>query len=172
MALTRVTSTVAGKRIPKRVTLSEMKNLRGVVLGDSFIVSDKENNIYQAVDAAIVTEDENLIVAGVADTSISFQIQEPLGELTATDLDVTPNVTGVSTLVISNSVATNVTNFDGGSSRHRLTLIFTNGNTTLVHGASTIVLKGAIDVTPTTNQIINLVKHSGQAYWIEESRNF
>lgn len=75
---------------------------------------------------------------------------------------------------ISNGGATTMTNLvlpTGQTSGHAI-LMFANGNTTLQHGAN-FILKGAVNVTPTSGQLVELVKYSTHSSaWIEKSRNF
>jgi len=54
---------------------------------------------------------------------------------------------------VSNTVATNVTNFIDGYDGQPLTLYFSNGNTTLVNGAN-IVNVGLVNITPVNGQIV------------------
>jgi len=90
-------------------------------------------------------------------------------KVTATDLSTIPNVDNIEVLQLSNSGATSITDFVTAQPKE-IELFFTNSNTTLVHNAAKIILKGAINVTPVANSIITLVKYS--TVWIEKSRNF
>jgi len=92
-------------------------------------------------------------------------------EATAVNLSATPSVLNCSLLLLANTGATNITNFLDSTTTQEVTLFFQNGNTTLVNGA-TLVLKGGINVTPISNQIIVIKKYSGSAAWFEKSRNF
>lgn len=70
------------------------------------------------------------------------------GQATATDEDTTPDVLGVSYLLLANTVATSVTDFDNPANRQRLVVEHTTANTTLVHAAGILLLQGSVNATP------------------------
>jgi hypothetical protein len=91
---------------------------------------------------------------------------------TATNGDTTPDITDVGMLILANSGATSITALDGAVTQREVDLFFENGNTTLVHNASTFVLKGGVNVTPAANTIITMVKYVNSAAWFEKTRSF
>ena len=92
---------------------------------------------------------------------------------TAADGDTSPDVSGsIGGLILANTGATSVTALDGSTATQRILLFFENGNTTLVHNASTFVLKGAVNVTPTANKIMEFIKYPNSSAWFEYHRNF
>jgi hypothetical protein len=80
----------------------------------------------------------------------------------------TPEVGGYRHFNAANSAATSITNFIRGSEGQRLTLRFTNGNTTLVNGG-TIRLAGAADFVGSANDLLELVLIG--AVWHECNRS-
>ncbi len=90
---------------------------------------------------------------------------------TATDLDTTPTVANGGRLIITNSGATSISDFDGHLDTQEVELFFTNANTTLVHSAA-LILKGAINVNPVANSIIVITRNPTNTAWVEKSRNF
>lgn len=89
---------------------------------------------------------------------------------TAANGDTTPTVLNIGSLLFSNASPTNVTTLDDGVANQQVELVFSNGNTTLVHSAS-FVLVGAVNVTPTTHSVITMRKVSYSSAWIEVSRS-
>lgn len=65
---------------------------------------------------------------------------------TAANGDTTPSIKGVDTLLLSNTGATLVTQFDDGVAHQRIFVRAGNGNTTLVHGVN-MQLKGGVSKT-------------------------
>lgn len=92
-------------------------------------------------------------------------------EVVAVDGDTTPSVAGAGVLVLANTSATSITTLDDAANTQEVMLIFENSNTTLVHSAN-FVLKGGVNVTPATRNIIVMKKYSRSSVWIEVSRNF
>lgn len=88
----------------------------------------------------------------------------------AVNLDTTPTVLNIGSLLLNNSAATNVTTLDDGIANQQVDLVFANGNTTLVHSAS-FVLAGAVNVTPPIHSVITMRKVSYSSAWIEVSRS-
>lgn len=85
----------------------------------------------------------------------------------------TPTLVG-SYAYVNNGGAVTMTNMalPGSQTAGYALLLFANGNTTLQNGAN-FVLRGGVNVTPASGQMIELVKyptHSGA--WIEKSRSF
>lgn len=84
---------------------------------------------------------------------------------TATNLDATPSVAGISLLIVSNTGATSVTNFDDGAEAQELEVLFTTANTTVVHDATKIVMRGATTLTFLAGESAHFVCRS--AVWYE-----
>ncbi len=92
---------------------------------------------------------------------------------TATDLDTTPTVQGISVLYFANTGATSVTALDDGSDGQIVELHFGNGNTTLTH-ATAFVLTGSTNVTPTAGSVVTMRKLPTAITanrWVEVSRS-
>jgi len=85
---------------------------------------------------------------------------------TLTNLSATPSVVGYNMFYASNSGATTITNFTGGVTGQRITIIFTNSNTTVSDNAN-IKLAGAF--TSTADDVMNLVCVA--SVWYESSRS-
>ena len=80
----------------------------------------------------------------------------------------TPSVVGINVMYINNTSATSISNFTGGVSGQQLTLIFQNGNTTIVHNTSVIRLLGGASVTMKTNDTLTLIFSGG--IWLQTNR--
>ena len=88
------------------------------------------------------------------------------------DLDsnsATPNIPGRTFWRANNGSVTTITAFNNGVDGQTITVLAANGNTTITNGGS-IVLKGGVNVTPTTNQYVTLQKYN--TVWRELSRSF
>jgi len=73
------------------------------------------------------------------------------------DGDTTPSVAnGVQVAKTANSAATSITTFDDGLSGQKITVIFGDSNTTIVHGSG-IYLRGGADVTPSANTTMSFI---------------
>lgn len=111
---------------------------------------------------------------GARDTNLlGKRVEDVLGRAvfllagrTATDADTTPSVAGINQLVLANTGATSVTQFDDGVENQLLVVRATNGNSTLVHNASAIVLRGGANVVMSTNQARTFLRIAG-GIWIE-----
>jgi len=75
----------------------------------------------------------------------------------------TPSVEGSEVFYVSNSSSTTITNFTGGIEGKRITLVFSNANTTIKHGTNIYNRCGA-NVTPPANTTRTYVKVSGKWY--------
>lgn len=113
-------------------------------------------------------------------TNVLYQITDARGfelaqhgrrRVTATDGDTTPSVVGTGRLVLSNTSATSITNFDDFLPTQEVELYFTNGNTTLVH-SSALFLRNTTNVTPINGGIIVVTRDPTNNGWVEKSRNF
>ena len=93
--------------------------------------------------------------------------QEQEEWLTAADGDTTPSVLNAKRLVLSNTGATTVSNFDDAKDGQEITLFFTNGNTTV--NQSNAYLAGGVNFTGTANDTLTLVKRG--IYWYEKCRS-
>jgi hypothetical protein len=85
-----------------------------------------------------------------------------------TDADTTPSVGKTDEFTASNTGATNITTFDDGIENQTITILFTNGNTTLVNGA-TLKLAGAANFVGSADDVIVLKLRS--SVWYEVSRS-
>ena len=87
-----------------------------------------------------------------------------------TDLATSINVSGITTLRVTNSVATTITNLTGGVAGQRLRIVSTNGNTTIDHeGAlqSGGAIKNASQLDIVMNEFggIDLERDSSADFW-------
>lgn len=87
---------------------------------------------------------------------------------TFADADATPSVGKGNDFTASNTGATSITTFDDGAENQIITILFTNGNTTLVNGA-TLKLAGAANFVGSADDMIVLKKRS--TVWYEVSRS-
>jgi hypothetical protein len=88
---------------------------------------------------------------------------------TFADEDATPLVTGKYRFNASNTVATNITGFDGGSNGQEILVLFTNANTTLIHGAS-FRLSGGVNFSVPDQTVMRFWTSTGTV-WYELSRS-
>ncbi|KKK98278.1 hypothetical protein LCGC14_2644350 [marine sediment metagenome] len=72
-----------------------------------------------------------------------------VGTGTFTDADTTPSVDGKRFWITANTSGTSVTTFDDGIVGQHITILFNDGNTTLVHG-STLNLASDTNLTGTS----------------------
>jgi len=111
-------------------------------------------------------------IARVSDAG-GFAIQEFRSlSSAAADGDTTPSVDKIGSLLLSNTGATSITTLDDASDDQIVHLVFTNGNTTLVHSV-TFMLTGSVNVTPTTYSVVTMRKipASISDRWVELSRS-
>lgn len=85
----------------------------------------------------------------------------------------TPAVTGARTFKITNGGATNMTGTTGQEDGQEITLIFTNGNTTLKDTSTTgtFELPGSADITPVANEVFRFVWVNADSKWYTVSRS-
>ena len=84
--------------------------------------------------------------------------------VTFNDGDTTPSVVDCYTFKTNNSSSTSITTFDDGESGQKITVIFGDSNTTIVHGSG-IYLRDGSNVTPSANTTMSFV-YDG-SYWYE-----
>ena len=89
--------------------------------------------------------------------------------ITFADGDTTPSVLESNIFKTNNSSATSITTLDDGSPGQKITVIFGDSNTTIVHGSG-IILNGGTNVTPSANSVMEFVYDGTE--WYETSRNF
>lgn len=90
---------------------------------------------------------------------------------TSTDGDTTPTVANTDRLVVANTGATSITDFDNASTYQEITVFFSTANTTLVHSTSYLRLANHVDWTPTAYSSITLYKiNSLTTAWFEKCR--
>ncbi len=93
------------------------------------------------------------------------------GSVVAVDQDTTPEVNGYSTVVLSNTVATTITDFDTSELDKELVIVATNNNTTIQSNAN-IILDGSTNITLNTNDVLTLRKIADVGdFWIEVGRS-
>ncbi|QDP59466.1 MAG: hypothetical protein GOVbin4162_40 [Prokaryotic dsDNA virus sp.] len=98
------------------------------------------------------------------DSSLNYSVVAPDG-------DTTPDVEAYSTLVLSNTSATTITDFDTTEVERELVVIATNSNSTIENNTN-ISLEGSTNLTLNTNDVITLRKiESIGDVWIEVSRS-
>jgi hypothetical protein len=78
--------------------------------------------------------------------------------VTLTNNSTTPDVTGWTTFLASNTLSTTITNFTGGVSGQPIEILVTTANTTLQHNGATISLPGATNKTLTSGNMYRLRK--------------
>ena len=81
------------------------------------------------------------------------------------DGDTSPSVNGSNVFKTNNSSTTSITTFDDGVAGQKITVIFGDSNTTIVHGSG-IYLRDGADVTPSANTTMSFV-YDGTS-WYEE----
>jgi len=86
--------------------------------------------------------------------------------VTFTDLATTPSVSGSNVFVASNSGATTITDFINDKDGQRITIVFTNANTTIQNNAGLINRTGA-NITPGANTTRSYLSRNG--VWYETS---
>lgn len=143
-----------------------------LVVANNIIISNNYTGIYlidindgvileHNVFSSVTTEfyfDSNVATCYIDDSIQTF-----------TDGDTTPSVLGYKTFKTANTAATSITTFDNGFKGQKITVIFTDSNTTIVHGSG-IYLKGGANVTPSANSVMEFVYDGTN--WYEISRNF
>lgn len=117
-----------------------------------------------------------LVNAGFEDAVVFIEgAQRSQGSSTFVNGDTTPDVHYNRRYLASNTGATSITDFDAGSSEGprdgwEFEIEATNGNTTLVHGAGVLELKGGINVTLAAGNIVTIRYRN--SVWREVARNF
>ena len=98
-------------------------------------------------------------------------------DLTISNLSTTPSVAGAETVTFSNASPVSVTQMLGGTVRNRLTVMATNGNTTLVHngtagsaGAPTIATATNANKVLTAGSCLEFRLNGAGTQWIEVGR--
>jgi hypothetical protein len=119
------------------------------------------NNTYNNLAGGVYMGSNAGVYFGIAER------QEQEEWLTAADGDTTPSVLNTKHLVLSNTGATTVTNFDDAKDGQEITLFFTNGNTTV--NQSNAYLAGGVNFTGTANDTLTLIKRG--IYWYEKCRS-
>lgn len=89
-----------------------------------------------------------------------------------TNNSATPSVTGIGLLRLANTAPTSLTGLSGNLTTQIVRLWAENGNTTLVHNASSFVLKGGVNAVLLPNQVVDMQKYSPSGAWFEVNRNF
>lgn len=108
----------------------------------------------------------------VSDTG-GYRVVTPMSVQFTTVSGATPTASTPGLYVV-NGGATNMTGItmDGSMTSGHVICLFGNGNTTLVH-SGTFSLKGGVNVTPASGQIVEFIKHpTHSGAWIEKNRSF
>ena len=90
--------------------------------------------------------------------------RQQAGVLAVANGDTTPSVAGGSVLLTSNAAATSVTRFDDGRRGQRITLVFGDANTTLVHGPD-LRLNGSANYKGAPGKIKEFVTADGTVWY-------
>ena len=163
-----VTTPSAGKRSTAYIYNSNFTNATS---SDIFYDTDSSGAIYDTIYNTILLTSSLVnafpLSSGVSSSSADLQ---SFGLNTLTNNSATPSVTRAGLYLASNSSATSITNFTNGADGQVLMINATNGNTTLVNGA-TLKLAGAANKTMATRDVIQLVKQSGVWYQMSYSTN-
>jgi uncharacterized protein (DUF2345 family) len=77
-------------------------------------------------------------------------------------------VFGSNIVQVANASPTSITNFAGGETNQMIVLVFSDANTTIVHGTN-IRLNAGTNFAASANSTLTLVKTSGP--WVEISRS-
>ena len=87
--------------------------------------------------------------------------------------DTTPSVIGAEWLVLQNNVTTAITNLDEGVNGQRVTLFFTNGNTTIrdAAGGGSFQLAASVNFTGTADDTLTVMKRGNIWYEVGRSVN-
>jgi len=131
----------------------------------------EDNNLVGNLTAAVGSAESGKVAPWVdAGTYVSMRRNQGY-VTTITTGAVIPNVAEFITVTYAG--ATNLTGISSGRVEDRLTLLFTNGNATLINSA-TLILRGGVNVTPANGNTITLLcdTTSGGGTWREISRNF
>ncbi len=128
------------------------------------------------------TGDDPLMIGGLSVVSEALYTQ-PYGDLNITnkmllstdqwfraantDEDTTPSVSGMNIMLITNSVATVITDFNDGVDGQMLILTFTDGNTKITNGGNLVLDGNFLSVANAT-----LVLEKVSTSWREISRSF
>ena len=141
----------AGRRLVDRtgVTSYEIKNVNlagGTTDGASGVV------------ARTVREPGHLLRGG----TYSYDLR------TFADGDTTPDIELANVFITNNTLATSITDFDSPSDQQIIYISFSDGNTTIVHGAGVIELAGSANFVGSVGDTLTLLSING--VWQEVSR--
>jgi len=121
------------------------------------------------------TPEFECLINGVMKLTVTTSYTRVVGALITDYLlgtagQATPSVAATSFLQVpTNGSPYNITNFSGGTGGQRLTVLFSDGNATLVNSGS-LRLQGGTNFTPTANTIVNFILTPSLA-WIETGRS-
>lgn len=141
--------------------------------------ADTDNSTYRvkwsrnASDVMQLRVNSGDVFAMLDDTSgklLPTRIMDVGRAVNLSGLETTYAVDDVTAIRFNNGSATSVTDFTSGTHMQRLHLMFLNGNTTIVHGASTIILNGSSNFAGTTNATLTLMRDGTSAVWREIGR--
>jgi len=138
---------------------------------DIFFDTGTSGSIYNSIYATILLSSTSVnAFPYFSGYSLSSAELQSFGSNILTDNSTTPSVVRAGIYLASNTSATSITNFADGVEGQVLMINATNGNTTLVNGAS-LRLASATNKTMATRDVIQLVKQSGVWYQMSYSTN-
>ncbi len=126
------------------------------------------------------TANTTIIGNGTIRLGATFQIDSlggqtrlaPAATVQMTTANATPSVATGITFELTNAGAQNITNFTGGKDGQLIIIHFNDANTTIVHNAGIIRLKGGTNVTPAAHTTMSFGLFESGSIWSEVSRNF
>lgn len=120
-----------------------------------------KNNRLVATGGTLYYPESNV---AVTNEFLVFETKDNVFQANYSSGDTSPSIYRKNFIVITNSGATNITTFDDGIEGQLISLFFSDGNTTLVHNASYIVLSGAANFTSATGNVMQLIYKNGVFY--------
>ena len=143
---------------------SSLADVRAVTMDADICTNTSSHDIRR--NSYVGVSDKIVYGATRTNTNIVFVTDNNVSAGVYADADTTPSVRGVNYLEITNSGATNITNFDDGELGQVLVLRFRDGNTTITNN---MYLAGAANYNPGVNDTVTLVNRSGN--WEELARS-
>ena len=136
-------------------------------------------DITQSYKSNILAKENKLISSGgtlyypelgapVTNEFLVYETQDNVYQGIYSASDTSPSVYRKSFMVLTNSGAISITEFDNGVEGQIINFWFSDGNTTIVHNASKIVLAGAANFTGASGNVLQLLYKGG--IWYEIAR--
>jgi hypothetical protein len=145
---------------------------RGILAADSLVVDSTARASVRGVVMAGSLAGSSPVATVSTITNQNWREQLPSGDILGIYVagDTTPDVSrGVTSLLITNASPTTITQFDGGVEGQRVSLMFTDGNTTLAYG-SNLRTPGEQNVVSRTRLTMTMIRRSGQWYFEDGPR--